>query len=113
LWTVPFLLLAMEDRYPAIRHFAFRGLMQVCRRAEAREPGVRQARQLPPFDYLADPPARAATLERWWSWWRTLDKRRIPRPGEAVPLDPDWMPIEATIASLRTWQDDRPISIGE
>ena len=113
LWAVPFLLLALEDRYPAIRHVAFRGLVEVCRRAETREPGARAARTLPRFDYLADPPARAAALERWWAWWRTLDKSRIPRPPKEVPLDADWIPTGSAIASLRARQDDRPIAIGE
>jgi hypothetical protein len=105
LWTVPFLLRAMEDRYPAIRHFAFRGVVQVCNRAAVKD--------LPAFDYLAEAPARAASLARWWAWWRALDKSRIPRPGDAVPLGPDWMPIEKTIAALRARQDDHPIAIGE
>jgi predicted CXXCH cytochrome family protein len=113
LWAVPFLLLVMEDRYPAIRHFAYRGLSSLCRRAEAVVPGAREASRLPAFDYLADTPARSAALQRWWSWWRALDKRRIPHPGPAVPLDHDLMPVRSEVTALTAQQDVDAIAIGE
>jgi len=113
LWAVPFLLLTMEDRYPAVRHFAYRGLSILCRRAQAAVPGARAAARLAAFDYLADAPARSATLERWWTWWRALDKSRIPHPGAAVPLDSDLMPIRAEVAELTMQQDQKVIAIGE
>jgi predicted CXXCH cytochrome family protein len=108
LWAVPFLMRAMEDSYPAIRHFAHRGLVRLCRSAKLAGP-----REPPAFDYLADPPVRAAALERYEAWWRSLDKTAIPRPGPEVPLGPDWMPEESTIATLVARQDDRAIAIGE
>jgi hypothetical protein len=113
LWAVPFLLLAMEDRYPAVRHFAHRGLTVLCRRAEAVQPGTKQAALLPRFDYLAEASARSAVLNRWWSWWRELDKSRIPRPGPEVPLDREWMPVRKDIETLTARQDPGVISIGE
>jgi predicted CXXCH cytochrome family protein len=113
LWAVPFLLLTMEDRYPAVRHFAHRGLASLFQRAEAVTPGAWQVSQLPAFDYLADAPARAAALERWWAWWRAADKSRIRHPGAAVPLDRDFMPVRAAVDGLRARQDQNAIAIGE
>src|SRR6185503_18956201 len=67
LWAVPFLLLTLEDRYPAVRHFAYRGLTRLCRRAEDAA-GTRGITPPPPFDYLADAPGRATAVERCWAW---------------------------------------------
>ncbi|HKQ58943.1 MAG TPA: cytochrome c3 family protein [Candidatus Eisenbacteria bacterium] len=113
LWAVPFLLLTMEDRYPAVRHFAYRGLVSLCRRAADRDPGVRPALALPAYDYLAEPGTRAASLAAWWSWWGALDKRRIPHPGPEVPLGPDLMPVRSRIAALTRDADHETIAIGE
>jgi predicted CXXCH cytochrome family protein len=113
LWAAPFLLIAMEDGTPAIRHFAWRGLLALCRRAAAVEPGAREAARLPAFDYLAGAPERSAALARWWDWWRALDKRRIPHPGAAVPLDAALMPVRAEVAALTARQDRNAIAIGE
>jgi hypothetical protein len=113
LWAVPFLLLAMEDRYPAVRHFAYRGLINLCRRAEATRPGALAVSRLPAFDYLAEPPARGASIEGCWVWWRAVDKRGIPHPGPAVPLDHELMPDRARVAELLGRQDRSVIAIGE
>jgi predicted CXXCH cytochrome family protein len=113
LWAVPFLLLTMDDHYPAVRHFAYRGLLALCARAARTEPAVGTCTRLPAFDYLAGPPARAAVLEAWWAWWRALDKRHIPHPGEAVPLDADLLPLRSQVAGLTALQDTHLISIGE
>jgi predicted CXXCH cytochrome family protein len=113
LWAVPFLLVAMEDRYPALRHFAYRGLLALCRRPAAGDPAVAQAFALPPFDYLAEAPARAAVIAQWWNWWRALDTRAIPHPGAAVPLDQDLMPDRARVAALVARQDPSLVAIGE
>ncbi len=111
LWAVPFLLVTLEDRYPAVRHFAWRGLQSLHRRARAAAPGF--PAPLPEFDYLADADDRAAAVARAWAWWRALDRRRIPHPGPAVPLDAELMPIEATVAALTARQARSAIAIGE
>ena len=113
LWAVPFLLLSLEDRYPAIRHFAFRGLLALCRRAQIAVPATREASRLPEFDYLAEAPERAAVIAAWWAWWKALDKSAIARPGPAVPLDQDLMPDRAQVAALTARQNRDVVAIGE
>ncbi|MGH7729941.1 MAG: cytochrome c3 family protein [Candidatus Eiseniibacteriota bacterium] len=113
LWAAPFLLLTMEDRYPAVRHFAYRGLASLYRRALAAAPAARRPPPLPDFDYLADAPDRDAALARCWLWWRSLDRSGIPHPGAAVPLDPDLMPIRPRVAALTAGQSRHVIAIGE
>ena len=112
LWAVPFLLLTMEDRYPAVRHFAYRGLASLYRRAQAAG-DLRWSPPLPDFDYLAETPVRDAALARCWSWWQALDRRGIPHPGPAVPLDAELMPIRAAVAPLTAQQSRNVIAIGE
>ena len=113
LWTVPFLLLAMEDRYPAVRRFAWRGLERRVATGGAVMPEIADASRLPAFDYLGDAPVRRAVLAAWWGWWRAVDKSRLPRPNADVPLDAAWMPIDARIAPLRAAQKNETVAIGE
>jgi len=110
LWVAPFLILAMEDRYPAIRHFAHRGLHRLLERAPSTKDRLPA---LPEFDYLAEPTARAAAIEECWKWWRALDKARLPHPGPEVPLDPTWMPDRSQISRLIARQDQSVVAIGE
>src|SRR5439155_27229443 len=112
LWAAPFLLLPMEDRYAAVRHIAHRSLLALCARAAPRLPGA-SAASLPAFDYEGDDAGRAASLAAWWTWWRALEKSRLPTPGAAVPLDAQWTPDRATIASLRALQDPTSIAFGD
>ena len=112
LWVTPFLLLAMQDRYPAVRHFAYRGLSRLDRAVRAAAPGWSPP-PLPDFDYLADTRERDAALARCWSWWQSLDRTRIPHPGIAVPLDSDLMPIRNEVDALIAQQSRNAIAIGE
>jgi predicted CXXCH cytochrome family protein len=106
LWVVPFLLLALEDNYPAVRYFAWRGLREVTERAEMTLP-------VTDFDYLAEAEVRAAHILALWDWWATLDKTGWPFPGTAVPLTPDFMPQTDIIESLLARRSDEQINIGE
>lgn len=106
LWVVPFLLITLEDSYPTLRHFAYRGLTEVTERAQLTP-------ELPPFDYLADEAARASVVAEWWQWWQMLDKSGIAHPGTAVPLDQQLQPIWTTIEALKAQQPNEQISIGE
>jgi predicted CXXCH cytochrome family protein len=107
LWAVPLLLAAMEDGYPAVRHFAWRGV----RRILAREGAAWD--DAPAFDPLADESVRAAVLGDAWRWWSALDKSALVHPGPAVPLDAAFLPIDSTVDRLRSGRDERLISIGE
>jgi hypothetical protein len=113
LWGGPFLLLPWAVRYRAVRIFASRGIVRRGRRPPDREPGVRPALALPPYDYIAEPGVRSASLAAWWSWWGALDKRGIPHPGPEVPLGPDLMPDRARVAALARDADHETIAIGE
>jgi hypothetical protein len=106
LWVVPFLLLSLEDNYPAVRYFAWRGLREVAGRAELTLPVTE-------FDYLAEPDARAAVILALWDWWAALDKTGMAFPGTAVPLTPDFMPQTDIIESLLARRSDEQINIGE
>lgn len=99
----------MEDSYPALRHFAHRGLVTLCRRALP----AMEASRLPEFDYLAEAPVRSAALERWWAWWRGFDKHRVSHPGADVPLDRDLMPRRGEVEALVGRQERNIIAIGE
>lgn len=106
LWVVPFLLLAMEDEYPAIRYIAWRGLRDVTGRADLILP-------VTDFDYLADLEPRTTHLFTLWNWWAELDKSTIPFPGTAVPLTPEFMPNPDIIEPLLAQRSDEQINIGE
>lgn len=114
LWAAPFLFLAMEDRYPAVRHFAYRGLRALLGRAAARDAGLASVlEEIPTFDPLAEEPERREIIARWKAWWSTLDKRTIPHPGDAVPLDDRLEPVPAVVAGLTRSQEEKIIAIGE
>lgn len=106
LWAVPFLLLTMEDGYPAIRHFAHRGLRRILERSGSLPPAIE-------FDPLAEEGARSVALQEWWTWWEHRDKSDVTLPGEAVPLTADFRPLEAVVSRLKAERDDRIIAIGE
>ncbi len=106
LWAVPFLILTMEDAYPAIRHFAYRSLNALLESASIEAPGAA-------FDPLAPPDARAAAVEAWRAWWAAFDKAEIEHPGPAVPLDARLLPDPMVVDSLLARQEDKIIEIGE
>lgn len=106
LWVTPFLILTLEDDYPAIRHFAERGLRELLTREGVAVPETG-------FDPEAEPDARAAAVRRWWDWWAALDKTGIADPGPAVPLDADLMPRRDVVERLKAQRDRRIIAIGE
>lgn len=114
LWAVPFLTISLEDRYPAVRAFAYRSIRALVDRAAAADPGVaRAAAGLPWFDPQADAAARAEAVARMRAWWDALDKRGVARPGDAVPLDDQFRPDAAVVQALARSADEHPISIGE
>ncbi|MCS6883819.1 MAG: cytochrome c3 family protein [Acidobacteriota bacterium] len=114
LWAVPLLLVAMNDRYAAIRHFAYRSLKTLVARAAQADARLDEATsRIAKFDPQAPPEERQRRIAEWRSWWVNLDKSRIRHPGSEVPLDEHLLPIEAVISNLLAQQDDKDISIGE
>ena len=100
---IPFLLLALEDEYPAVRWFARRSLLALDHPALAPE--------LTSFDYLGEPDLRARALARLQVLWREHAATLPPAPAWA-PLTADWQP-RAEVAALRVLQTSKRISIGE
>lgn len=106
LWVTPFLLLALEDNYPAVRYFAWRGLRGLAAQANLVLP-------VTDFDYLAEPQTRSAGILLLWDWWAALDKTGMPFPGTAVPLTSAFMPQTDVIDALLARRSDEQINIGE
>jgi hypothetical protein len=114
LWAVPFLLVTMEDEYPAVRLLAFRSLETLIGRAADADLDLSlTVANLPDFDALSEPKERDEIIAIWKSWWGNVDKESIPHPGEAVPLDENLLPIRALIDPLVAAQDTKIITIGE
>jgi predicted CXXCH cytochrome family protein len=116
LWAAPFLILTMEDRYPAVRHFAHRALRQLAERAgeDASTWAAPVVAPPPPaFDALADPAERERAIAKSWEWWNALEKSGMPHPGDAVPLDENLAPDFRLVQTLRAMQESHAINIGE
>jgi hypothetical protein len=114
LWAAPFLILSLEDDYPGFRHMAARSLRRLVERAGRDDAAIAASlARLPEFDALADPPVRARAIAAWRDWWAGLDKRPIPHPGPAVPLDGALQPAASVVENLRAMQKNVVIAIGE
>lgn len=107
LWVVPFLLLAMEDSYPAVRHMAFRSLGQVVARAKRDVSAPRLD-----FEPQASPQLRREVVALWRQWWRATDKRGVGR-DPSVPLDDTFEPLPDVVRTLRSTRKETVVSIGE
>jgi predicted CXXCH cytochrome family protein len=114
LWIVPLLLFGLEDDYAAVRHFAWRGLREALLRPGALD-AVEKARWAaqPSFDPQAPAPARAAALESYRAFWRTLDKRGLPPDVGSLGLDAGYEADRPRLAALAAGRDTRLIAIGE
>jgi hypothetical protein len=113
MWAAPFLLLAMDDRYPAVRHFAYRGLVEMVSRAEAHAPDTWALSRLPDFDYLAEALGAIDGARALLDVVARGRQARRRAPGDAVPLDGDLMPRRSEVAALTARQDAAAVSIGE
>lgn len=114
LWAVPHLIRVMrDDRYPAIRLFAWRSLERLLERAKGDARFATTLQRLPRFDNQAPPETRTAATAAWKAWWNALDKRGIRNPGPHVLLDAGFELRDDTVRELQAKQQNRTISIGE
>jgi predicted CXXCH cytochrome family protein len=99
-WFGPILTRLLQDeRYPAVRYMAHRGLRAAYGDEKAN-----------PFDYLALPGERTAQLKVLQA---RFDAAPIRRPLPSVPLTPQGLPDEIAIARLRANRQDPDLSINE
>lgn len=87
LWTVPFLVEALRDPYPAVRYFAYDSLRQVTGESSIQ------------FFYLADPKERETGIARWSDWWK--NHKKTGAPPASVPLDAAWTIPSPDLAAFR------------
>ena len=96
-WFGPFLTRLLKDeRYPAVRYLAHRGL----RAAYGEE-------KAGPFDYLAAPAERTTQLQALQT---RFDAAPIRRPLPNIPLTPLGLPDEAALTRLRTNRQDPDVT---
>jgi hypothetical protein len=114
-WMAPYLLVAMEDIYPASRRFAWRSLMQILDDWPEPKEVEGLASSLQSFDFMAEEGARSAMLARIGAQYRAIDKSRWPAPPPNAHLNSDYeLPGEtAKRLVLLGRRADKQISIGE
>src|SRR5207248_851905 len=99
-WFGPFLTRLLQDeRYPAVRYLAHRGLRSV-----HGEEAVRT------FDYLATPAQRRAQLKILQTWF---DMTPIRRPASYLPLTAHGLPDDAVLRTLLDQRRDPDLTINE
>lgn len=99
-WFGPFLTRLLEnERYPAVRYLAHRGLRAAYGDAAAG-----------PYDYLALPAERRAQLRALRAKY-DADPLRRPRPG--LPLNPKGLPDDAVLDRLLGSRNDPDLTIHE
>jgi hypothetical protein len=99
-WYGPFLVRLLEqERYPAVRYLAHRGLRAAHGEAAAG-----------PYDYLGPPPDRAAQLR---ALRQRFDAAPARGPHPYLPLTPAGLPDEAALRRLLEGRNDPDLTINE
>jgi predicted CXXCH cytochrome family protein len=110
-WTIPLLLLALEDVYPAVRHFAWASLESVL--ADFSVARRSRFESLPEVEALATRKERFEALRFWTGAWIGSDRSRLSHPGSAAALLPDGLPDLDRVYALVRGQASKAIAIGE
>lgn len=114
-WAVPYLLVAMDDVYPAVRRFARHSAMAIVADWPEDWNGEALHVALENWDFMASAEDRRPGLEQIRSAWQALDKRGWPEPPPAARLTADWMlpaGLERELVRLGR-RSDKQIAIGE
>jgi hypothetical protein len=114
-WMMPYLIAAMEDRYPAVRRFARQSAQAIVDDWPGGVDADALAAALAAFDFMAAPEGRRPVIERMRAAWRGLDKEGWPEPPAASRLGADWLvpaALESELEQLGRRQD-KQIAIGE
>lgn len=114
-WMMPYLMAAMEDRYPAVRRFAHQSAEAIVRDWPPEVDAAELASALETFDFMASAPDRRPVVERMFAAWRALDRRGWPAPPADSRLDAHWRIPDALRAELERLgrRQDKQIAIGE
>ncbi|NBB93237.1 MAG: hypothetical protein GVY32_08725 [Gammaproteobacteria bacterium] len=114
-WMLPYLMLAMEDVYPAVRRFARRSAMRIVSEWSADWQAGALQDALEAWDFMASAEDRGPGLMRIRTAWEAIDKRRWPEPPPAARLTHDWALPEALRQELVRLgrRSDKQIAIGE
>ena len=113
-WMLPYLLVAMDDIYPAVRRFSWQAALAILDDWPNRQ--VEDLHfELQAFDFIANPSERRATLQRVHAAWDKLQKSDWPPPPDASEVNPGYnLPpkLRDRLVKLGRRQD-KQISIGE
>jgi hypothetical protein len=114
-WRLPYLMSAMEDRYPAVRRFARQSALAIVRGWPDSVPAGDLASALGDFDFMAGAEQRVPVVDRMRTAWGSLDKRDWPAPPRQARLTTDWLVPPALEDELRQLgrRQDKQIAIGE
>lgn len=114
-WMLPYLMAAMEDRYPAVRRFARQSAQAVVRDWPGHVDAADLLAALADYDFMAAAETRLPALEAMREAWLALDKQDWPAPPDAARLSTSWLipaELEADLERLGRRQD-KQIAIGE
>ncbi|MBI3464249.1 MAG: hypothetical protein HY000_14515 [Planctomycetes bacterium] len=113
-WAAPFLLVTLQDSYPAVRQFAYESLR--------RQPGFERAR----YDYLCLQDERQRQIDALRAHWRKMQHPKPPPHArsdgatpasaafpDAIPMSADGEPREDVLQRLLGQQDRTEIHIVE
>jgi hypothetical protein len=112
-FLVPHLLQALEDRYPTVRYFARKSLIDLDGAMAQARVGPGLAAELERFDYIGPAAERASAVAALRSAWAAAGKGAFASPPPQALLDARFVLDEAAARRLLALQSAKAIHIGE
>ena len=111
----PYLLTAMNDRYPEIRRFARNSLQALDEKLRAQQIDLGLQSGLQSFDFTAPETTRQQQLDVLWTAWRAADKKSLSSPAAATAISTKFEIDPALTQRLLDIgnHQEKQISIGE
>ena len=100
-WSVPFLIRALDDSYPAVRLIAYQALRKFPEFSESQ------------FDYLALAKVRSNQIDLIERKWKEAVAGEVSIPKGAFPVAPDGQPVTEEIDRLLREQDPSKLFVSE